>query len=224
MNGCPSLPTRICRKNTGPPSSEHDGERDDREQRADSSTAAAGATALSKTLLTTRLAPLSSAWSTCSSGSPATGRIVVRGPGDIHQGRRHAQIGAGLLQLPGEPAQPDAVHLGAGEHGHRVRAELAGRLATLSSPPYTGTPSISSGWCGRPGRRPPPPARGSCHGAAADQVGHRLGMADRRHPRMQRPVRCRCSCLRSPYRAAGSRRWPGQGDENVAAGDLSLKA
>ena len=40
----------------------------------------ASATALSKTALITRLPPASSAWSTCSSGSPATGRIVVRGP------------------------------------------------------------------------------------------------------------------------------------------------
>src|ERR1017187_4057503 len=36
--------------------------------------------------------------------------------GHVHQGRSHAQVGVGLLQLPGEPAQREAVHLGAGEH------------------------------------------------------------------------------------------------------------
>ena len=53
------------------------------------------------------------------------GRRPDRGPRtrDVKQRRRDAQVSAGLFQLPGEAAEPDAVHLRAGEHRDGIRAE-----------------------------------------------------------------------------------------------------
>ena len=53
-------------------------------------------------------------------GDGADGRSRAR---DVEQGRRDAQVSAGLLQVPGELTQPDAVHFGAGQHGHSVGPE-----------------------------------------------------------------------------------------------------
>ena len=48
--------------------------------RGDSNSSAIAATARSNAALMTRRNPVNSGWSMCSRGSPATGRIVVRGP------------------------------------------------------------------------------------------------------------------------------------------------
>ena len=62
-----------------------------------------------------------------SNGSPAAARTLVRGPATSSSAGRQAQVGAGLLQFPGQLPQPDAVSLRAGEHRHRVRVRFADR-------------------------------------------------------------------------------------------------
>ena len=42
---------------------------------------------------------------------------------DVEQGGRDAQVGTRLLELPGEAAEPDAVHFRAGGHRDGIRAE-----------------------------------------------------------------------------------------------------
>ncbi len=55
---------------------------------------------------------------------PGDGPDAGARAGDIEQDRSHAQVGAGLLERPGELAKPVRVHLGAREHGDRVGSEM----------------------------------------------------------------------------------------------------
>ena len=49
------------------------------------------------------------------------------GSSDIEERGRDTQVGAGLLQLPGQASQPYAVHFRAGKHRDRIRTEGAYR-------------------------------------------------------------------------------------------------
>jgi len=142
LNRCPFLPTRTWRKNTGPPSVSLMATITNRNSGA-SRISAVTATSLSNTPLTTCLPPASSGWSTCSRGSPATGRIVVRGPATS------SSAAATHMSVPvrsrSHASSRSRIPLSS---GHASTATVsASRWPTAEvtppRPPYTGTPAIS---------------------------------------------------------------------------------
>ena len=134
----PFLPTRVCLKNTGPWSVT---------RMATAMTANAGASASraspaaarSRPPLMIRLTPPSSAWSTCSSGSPATGRIVVRGPATS------SRAGATYRSVPvvsrSQPSWRSRVPSISGQESTATVSALKWSTASgiVLSPPNTGT-------------------------------------------------------------------------------------
>jgi hypothetical protein len=58
--------------------------------------------------------------------------------GHIEQGGRDEQVGAGLLEFPGQLAQAAAVHLGAGQHRDGIRVEPAHRRRDAAQAPGHG--------------------------------------------------------------------------------------
>ena len=79
VKGSPSFPILVCAKKTGQPSWSMTAAVMNTKSGLRRQSAAV-AMARSKKIFIVRLAPLRSAWSTCSKGSPATGLMVVRGP------------------------------------------------------------------------------------------------------------------------------------------------
>ena len=155
--------------------------------------------------------------------SPAVGLIVVRGPCDVKQRGRDAQIGAGLLQLPGECPEPDAVHLRAGEHRDRIRAKgpHGGRDVVEASVHGHSGDLVALRWLRHAGadhRQPVIPIAAEF----LDQVGHSRLMAHSHHAEH---AAAGCALLVQPL-ADGEpgdqveQRGAGQGDEHVAHGTV----
>ena len=81
----------------------------------------------------------------CSSGSPHDRADAHPRAGDLGDRRGEQQLGAGLLQVPAEPAQRRAVELGRRAGRPRCRRRTGRTTSTTSpGPPSTGSPSEQS--------------------------------------------------------------------------------
>ena len=128
-NGSPCRPIRTCRKRTGPRDVSCHREGDADQHRRRSSTIAIRREQRGRAPpLTIRRTPENSGSSTFSSGSPATGRMWIRGPEmSVSRGatsRRHA----GALEVPGQAAQVVLGDVGPRGHRHGVGADLSEHL------------------------------------------------------------------------------------------------
>ena len=92
-----------------------------------------------------RLTPPSSACSTCSNGSPAIGRMVVRGPATSSRAEAtHSSVPVSSSAQPSSRSRMPFIS------GHESTAtvsapKLSTAADTLSSPPKTGTSAILGG-------------------------------------------------------------------------------
>ena len=125
VNGCPSFPMRVWVKSTGPPSSRHDGNGDEGEKQTEDAQRGGGDGHIEEAF-DRPLSPAELGVIHVQQRQPGHGPDGGPRSGHVQQGRSHAQVGPLLLQLPSEPTQGDAVHLGTREHRHRVRAGAGG--------------------------------------------------------------------------------------------------
>ena len=143
VKGSPFLPILVCRKKTGPRSVILIARAITVNSGANSAKARA-AEILSKTPLITRLPPASSAWSTCSSGSPATGRMVVRGPATSSSAdATHISVPVFSRSQASSRSRVPSIS----GHARMATVSALNRLATdatLSRPPQIGTSATSS--------------------------------------------------------------------------------
>ena len=140
---------------------------------------------------------------------------------DVEQRGRDAQVRAGLLELPGETAEPSAVHFRAGgdRDGIRVEGLHRGRNVVQAAVDRYARHLIAfarPGHAGADHRQPvvlvPP--------ELFDQISYRRLMADRDHA-VQALARCALPVQSLAHRVPGEKiehRDAGQGDDHVAAG------
>ena len=127
--------------------------------------------------------------------------------GHVEQRGGQAQVGTGLLQLPGELPEPHAVDLGAGEHGDRLRAAAPHHVRRVIE-------IADHGHAGHLGSEGPPGQAGGHDLEAVVALPAQLGdQVARPRPRARRPPprtcdlpasRSRCRRLRSLYLATRS--------------------